>query len=88
MRQQPAAALVVAEPYLKLLATVVGGWLMGKAARLASQAIEGGSSDPFYRHKLASARFYADHLLPRSAGLVVTVQADNSTLLGLEDEAF
>ena len=61
---------------------------MGKAARLASQAIEGGSSDPFYRHKLASARFYADHILPRSAGLVVTVQSDNSALQALEDEAF
>ena len=88
MGQQPAAALLVAEPYLKLLATVVGGWLMGKAAHLASQAIAGGSSDPFYRHKLASARFYADHLLPRSAGLLVTVQADNGLVLELEDEAF
>ena len=48
----------------------------------------GGSSDPFYRHKLASARFYADHLLPRSAGLLVTVQADNGLVLELEDEAF
>ena len=88
MGQQPAAGLLVAEPYLKLLATVVGGWLMGKAAHLASQAIAGGSSDPFYRHKLASARFYADHLLPRSAGLLVTVQADNGLVLELEDEAF
>ena len=51
-------------------------------------AIAGGSSDPFYRHKLASARFYADHLLPRSAGLLVTVQADNGLVLELEDEAF
>ena len=46
MNRQPAAGLLVAEPYLKLLATVVGGWLMGKAAHLASQAIAGGSSDP------------------------------------------
>ena len=88
MAQQPAAALVVAEPFLKLMGTVVGGWQMAKAALVASQALAAGSDDPFYREKLASARFYATHLLPRTAGLTITVQGDNSLLLELGDGAF
>ncbi len=87
MVRQPAAGLVVAEPFLKLAATVIGGWLMGKAARVAGAAIAGGSTDPFYREKLASAKFYADHILPKSAGLLATVQSDNTLLLELADDA-
>ena len=88
MRTQPAAGLVVAEPFLKLLATVVGGWLMGKAAQIATQAIAAGSTDPFYREKIVSAKFYADHILTRSSGLQATVEADNALLLEMADEAF
>lgn len=81
-------ALVVAEPYLKLLATVVGGWQMARSALVAQTALDQGSSDPYYRQKLATTRFYADHLLPRTHGLRVTVTADNSLLLDLEEAAF
>ena len=88
MGSNPAAALAVAEPFLKLAGTVIGGWLMAKAAKVAHDAIAAGSSDPFYREKLASAQFYASHILPKSAGLRITVESDNSLLLGLPDEAF
>ncbi|WP_374263367.1 acyl-CoA dehydrogenase [Zoogloea sp.] len=88
MGSPPAAALTVAEPFLKLAGTVIGGWLLARAAKLAHEAIAAGSSDPFYVEKLASARFYTDHLLPRSSGLRITVESDNSLLLGLPDEAF
>ena len=88
MGAAPAAALVVAEPFLKLAGTVVGGWLMAKAAKVATDAIAAGSSDPFYREKLASAQFYMGHILPKSAGLRITVESDSSLLLGLPDEAF
>ena len=88
MGTQPAAGLVVAEPFLKLFATVAGGWLMGKAAHKAVTAIAGGSDDPFYKGKITSAKFYADHILTRSSGLLATVQADNSLLLEMADEGF
>lgn len=88
MGAAPAAALVVAEPFLKLAGTVIGGWLMAKAAKVANDALATGSSDPFYREKLASAQFYMGHILPRSAGLRITVESDNSLLLELPDEAF
>ena len=61
---------------------------MGKAAHKAVTAIAGGSDDPFYKGKITSAKFYADHLLTRSSGLLATVQADNSLLLEMADEGF
>jgi len=88
MRAAPAAGLAVAEPFLKLAGTVIGGGLTAKAAKVAHDAIAAGSSDPFYREKLVAAGFYASHLLPCSAGLRITVESDNSPLLALPDDAF
>lgn len=88
MTGNPGEGLLVAEPFLKLIGTTLGGWLMGKAATVAAQAIARGSDDPFYAGKIASASFYASHILPRTAGLQVTVQSDNALLLALADEAF
>ncbi|WP_374246162.1 acyl-CoA dehydrogenase [Zoogloea sp.] len=88
MRAAPAAGLAVAEPFLRLAGTVIGGGLMAKAAKVAHDAIAAGSSDPFYREKLVAASFYASHLLPCSAGLRITVESDNSPLLALPDDAF
>ena len=80
--------LVVAEPFLKLCGTVIGGWLMGRAALAAAAARTAGSSDPFHAEKIAAARFYADHLLPRSGAFLTTIRADQSLLLELDDTAF
>lgn len=88
MMSEPAAGLVVAEPFLRLTGTVVGGWLMGKAALVAATAFAGGSDDPFYAGKIGSASFYANHILPRAAGLAITVKSDNSLLLALTDDLF
>lgn len=88
IRKAPGEGLVIAEPLLKLLGTTLGGWLMARSAMAATQAIAAGSDDPFYPVKIVSSRFYADHILPRTAGLRVTVQSDNAPLLGLSDESF
>lgn len=88
MTSQLDAGLTVAEPFLRLTGTVVGGWLMGKSAMVAARATIAGSTDPFYSEKIVAAKFYSDHLLPRTAGLLTTVQSDNSQLLEIADEAF
>ena len=61
----PKRALAIAVPYLKTAGTVIGGWLMAKSADIAARQIAAGSKDAeFYRAKLASARFYAEHIAP------------------------
>jgi hypothetical protein len=63
LQSEPARALAVAVPFLKLCGFVIGGWLMAKAANIAAGKISGADRD-FYAAKLSSARFYAEQVLP------------------------
>ncbi|CAM5181150.1 Acyl-CoA dehydrogenase OS=Castellaniella sp OX=1955812 GN=EPN31_14410 PE=3 SV=1 [Castellaniella denitrificans] len=88
MANNPASGLIIAEPFLRLMGTLAGGWLMGKSALIAAKALTNGTSDPFYIRKISTAKFYADHILPRTTGLAITVQSDNDLILMQENEAF
>jgi alkylation response protein AidB-like acyl-CoA dehydrogenase len=66
-------ALAGATPYLKQFGTVVGGWLMARAA-IAAKAHPRGFDDEFLRNKVITARFYGEHLLPQANGLVATIK--------------
>jgi alkylation response protein AidB-like acyl-CoA dehydrogenase len=69
----PARAMAGATPYLTLFATVVGGWLMARAALAASERLHRGEGDPrFLNGKLQSAQFYADHVLPQTTALLAS----------------
>lgn len=59
-----------ATPYLRLFALALGGAMHGKAA-LAAQAglMERGNDPAFLESRLIAARFYADNILPHTAGL-------------------
>ncbi len=47
---------------------------MAKAAAVASERLGGGEGDPrFLKAKLQSSRFFADHVLPQTAGLLASV---------------
>jgi acyl-CoA dehydrogenase len=60
------AALAVAVPYLKLCGSALCGWLSARGAMRAAARLAAGDPDSdFYRAKLQSARFYADHVLPQ-----------------------
>ena len=81
--------LTAAVPYLHLASTVTGGWMMGKAALAASGYLASGEGDPvFYRNKIATARFYADHLLPQAAAFAETVTAGDAAIAGSGDKLF
>jgi alkylation response protein AidB-like acyl-CoA dehydrogenase len=70
----PARAMAGATPYLTLFATVVGGWLMAKAAHTASARLRRNEGDRhFLKGKLLSAQFYAEHVLPQADGLLASV---------------
>jgi 3-(methylthio)propanoyl-CoA dehydrogenase len=86
----PRAVAAGAVPFLKLFGIVAGGWQMGRAAHVAQDRLTtGDNSNPgFYRTKLATARFYADHLLPQAHGLAHTVMHGASTVLASDDVLF
>ena len=82
------AASVGSVPFLKLLGIVGGGWQMARAA-LASQArITAGSDDVFYRTKIVTARFYADHVLSLAPALAYAVVNGAAGALALDEAHF
>jgi acyl-CoA dehydrogenase len=84
-----SGVLTAAVPYLHLSVTVTGGWMMGKAALAAAAHLDKGEGDqPFYRNKIATARFYADQLLPQAASFAETVMAGDAAINGLGSELF
>ncbi|MGH8616121.1 MAG: acyl-CoA dehydrogenase C-terminal domain-containing protein [Burkholderiales bacterium] len=83
--QDPNAVAAGSVPFLKLWGTVAGGWQMARAALIARERLAGGHGDAdFYRAKLATARFYAEHLLPAAGGLARTVTTGAASTLALE----
>jgi alkylation response protein AidB-like acyl-CoA dehydrogenase len=85
---QQAAVLAGAVPALTLFGTVAGGWQSARAA-LAAQAklTQGDNEDPaFYRAKIATARFYADHMLVQADGLAQAAMAGSAAILN--EDAF
>jgi alkylation response protein AidB-like acyl-CoA dehydrogenase len=68
---------VGAVPMLKLFGIVAGGWQLLRSALIAHRRLaapkgngaEGGFEPGFYAAKIATAQFYADHLLSQASGL-------------------
>ena len=84
-----ARVLAGATPYLRLFATVAGGAMMGRAILAAQAALDANTEDPnFYIAKLASARFYAENILPQAVGLVAPVRDGYHAVLSFNEVAF
>jgi 3-(methylthio)propanoyl-CoA dehydrogenase len=73
----PRSVAVGAVPLLKLFGVTAGGWQLLRCAAIARARLdapaEGGLSTAFYRAKIDTARFYADHLLPLAPALAHSV---------------
>ncbi len=83
--QDPRAAAAAAVPYLKLFGTVAGGWQMARAADVAHRRQGTGEGASFYRTKLHTARFYADHALSLAPALGHMVVHGSGSALALEE---
>ena len=75
-------------PYLKLAGVVHGGWQMGRAALAAARRLAQGDDPDFHRAKLATARFYADHILVTAGGLAAAATEGSAGTLALEEAWF
>ena len=68
-------------PYLTLLGTVSGGWLMARAALAAEgRRAADGEDTAFLAAKLTTARFYAEHFLALAPGYVPGVVGGGTVL--------
>ena len=76
-----------ANAMLETLAEVVIGWLLLRHAEVALLA-EAGADDEFYEGKVASARFFARHALPKARLRRDAAEAEDGALMALSDDAF
>jgi len=69
-KADPNAAYAGSVPYLMLAGNLVAGWQMARALLAAERRLAAGDDDAaFLRAKVATARFYADHILGKAPGL-------------------
>jgi len=84
-----ASVLAGATPYLRQFATVAGGAMMARTTLAAQAALDQGTGDPdFYAAKLASARFYAENILPQAMALITPVRDGHRAVLEYNEAAF
>jgi alkylation response protein AidB-like acyl-CoA dehydrogenase len=86
------ACAAAAVPFLALFGNVTAGWLMGKAAAAARRKLANGGGGEggarFYRAKIKTARFFADHVLVRSRGLLATVTDGSESVVSFAEDDF
>jgi alkylation response protein AidB-like acyl-CoA dehydrogenase len=81
----PDAALAGSVNYLMLVGYVCGGWQMARAAAVARARLAAGEEEGFHRAKLATARFYADQILPKASSLAAAAMSGASTALAIDE---
>ncbi len=75
--------------YLKLAGIVLGGWQMARAALVAEQKLKAGEGDAkFYHAKIATARFFADHILSQASSLRTAIIDGSAAVLALHEDQF
>ncbi len=83
------AAVACSVPYLKLWGVVAGGWQMARAAKIAAARIAAADAETdFYRAKLTTARFYADHVLSQASWLQHQIVNGSDAVMRLDDDGF
>jgi alkylation response protein AidB-like acyl-CoA dehydrogenase len=81
-------AFACSVPYLKFWGVVAGGWQMARAAKVAAEKIAAGDKDPFYPAKIATAKFYASHVLTQGAWYKRQIIDGSGDVMTLPEESF
>jgi 3-(methylthio)propanoyl-CoA dehydrogenase len=68
-KAEPNAVFAGSVPYLMLTATAVCGWQMARALMAAEDRLAQGTDPAFMKAKIATARFYADHILNKAPSM-------------------
>jgi alkylation response protein AidB-like acyl-CoA dehydrogenase len=87
-KSDPNAVFAGSVAYLKLAGIVLSGWQMARALIAATQKR---ADDPsFYDAKIATAHFFADHILPQALALEASIVSakGNESIFALAEDQF
>ncbi|MBP6612310.1 MAG: acyl-CoA dehydrogenase [Aquabacterium sp.] len=88
VKSNPNAVFAGSVPYLMLTANLVAGWQMGRSLIVAEDKLAAGEDAAFMAAKIATARFYGDHILARVASLRDTILHGGESVTAMPLEAF
>ena len=89
MKTDIKAAFAGSVLYLKMAGIVFGGWQMARAALAADKYLQGGKGDAaFYRAKIGTARFFADHLLSQAPGMRQAIVQGSASVMAMSEDQF
>ena len=84
----PNAVFAGSVPYLMLAGNVVAGWQMARALLVAEDLLAQGEDTAFMQAKIATARFYAEHILSRAPAARDAIVEGADSVMALPVEAF
>jgi 3-(methylthio)propanoyl-CoA dehydrogenase len=85
-KANPNAVFAGSVPYLMLAGNLVAGWQLARALLVAEDRMAEGEEVAFMQAKVATARFYAEHILAKVPGLrdSIVEGADSVTAMALD----
>ena len=87
-KTNPNAAYGGSVPYLMLAGNLMAGWQLARSLLAAEAELAQGSDVDFMQAKITTARFYAEHILPRVQGLSSAIVGGGDSVMGVTEDAF
>jgi len=84
--QNPDEVGAAAVPYLRVVGHLVYAYFFARMAKIALAKQD--STEPFYKAKLATVRFYFARLLPETAMLIRQARSGSANLMALDADLF
>ncbi|HWP17647.1 MAG TPA: acyl-CoA dehydrogenase [Burkholderiaceae bacterium] len=88
VKADPNAVFAGSVPYLMLAGNLVAGWQMARALLAAEERVAQGEDAAFMQAKIATARFYAEHILARAPGVRDAIVEGAESVTALPADAF
>jgi alkylation response protein AidB-like acyl-CoA dehydrogenase len=86
---KPDNAGAASSDYLRLMALVAMGHVWGLMAKAAGAKLANGAGNKaFYEHKLVTARFFFERMLPDTGSLLKKIESGSESLMALPADAF
>ncbi|MBC7469755.1 MAG: acyl-CoA dehydrogenase, partial [Ramlibacter sp.] len=84
----PNAAYAGSVPYLMLAGNLVAGWQLARSLLVAEELGAKGEEQQFMQAKIATAQFYAEHILAKAPGARDSIVEGAASVTALAVDAF
>lgn len=87
-KTSPNAAFAGSVPYLMLAGNLIAGWQLARSMLVAQDLLASGEETQFMAAKIATARFYGEHILSQAPGIRDAIVEGAGSVMALAIDAF